>query len=181
MNAKRIFQTVLISLFLIQAILTLSGCPGNVENADNADNIPDNSSRPSETEEPFRIRVEMAGLDEPVRSVEISPQTAPDDLLVSVFVENPMLPDNAVYDLDFVYQAMTFRGVKTFLRENPNDPESGYVSDADGPMQYHILEPIEGRIENNDLIGEQKLDFYIVPPDNTLVIKYWVEVTIKKG
>lgn len=184
---------LLFVLSVSEAVLFLTGCPPQrtASTSGTTGQPADDTKQPqaSEPSEPFKVDIQLAQVmepmltDEPVRppTGESAPQTAPEDLLVSLSVENPLVQEGTTYDVDFVYQALAYRGIRTFLSSDPKDPNSGYVSDENGPISYYVLEPVEGRIENPDLTGDQDLSFYIVPPEGTYAIRYWTEIRIKKG
>jgi len=105
----------------------------------------------------------------------------PDSLIYSVDVENIKPGSGDMLGVNFVYQALVPTGEETYVLRNPRDPDSGYVENEDGPVLHDVMEVLGGRIESLEDIELTHRTFDVTRPENTSLMKYWVEVYFLKS
>lgn len=147
---------------------------------------PAEPGEPADFGEPITVDInlsetEVPMMDDSFDDEEGIPIPAPEDVQYSVSLKNNFLEPEEPYDLNFRYEALVFRGMRTFLLNDPDDLTSGYVSDENGPIYYYVLESETGVLESKGLSDDAELDYWFVTPEDTYVIRYWVEIVVEKG
>jgi hypothetical protein len=105
----------------------------------------------------------------------------PEALLFKVEMQNAASLGSEVIGVSFVYETIKSTGEKTYLRENPEDENSGFVSDESGPILYDVVENVPDRLDDWGPANENIRHFYVIMPENSYSITYHVEVNIPTG
>ena len=123
--------------------------------------------------------MESSASDEPVR-LPVPGQPArvpPESLMVTLTVDNPQAGAEGTYPANFVYEVLAPTGDITYLEENPANPESTLRRDEQGPIAFHVVSLSETKELDNTAVGSTaSVLFYLIPPRETYLIRYWVEV-----
>lgn len=106
---------------------------------------------------------------------------APEALLFNVEIENAESTGSDVIGVKFVYDATISTGETTYIREDPQDVNSAFVSDENGPILYDVVSHQTDLLEDWGPIEENVRQFYVILPDNTYSLIFHVELEIPTG
>jgi len=100
--------------------------------------------------------------------------------LYLVTVENLTVSPDEEVGIHFVYELTQPTGEATYLLNDPMDPDSGVVTDANGEVIYRIVETVEKRIEDWGNPEQTQRSYVVEFPSTVYKIRYWVEVVTRR-
>jgi len=103
----------------------------------------------------------------------------PASMLFTAHAINPITPPGEKYSVNMVYKALLPTGLKTYMLIDPMNPDSGYVSDDNGPITYNVVSGEEERLENYATEPDSTMQFYIEQPMDAVSVEYWAEIVIQ--
>lgn len=102
-------------------------------------------------------------------------------ILFSVAIENSEILGDIVYGVNLHYEALVKTGMESYVREDPSDENSPFISNEHGPVLFNIVEPYVGVIESFGDIRNNVIFFDVPPPDGVVSVNYWAEIVIPGG